>query len=125
MKMQQKNSKTIPISTTRKQRIATEIRKKMHDANSFNNSLINIKQMITYCKDENHKSEKKYREYKILTTIKKSVDTFVIIATTSNSITLYFTGNGLIVSKLSTGIAWGLKISIKLKNEKVMQKYIT
>ena len=88
----------------------------MHDANSFIYSLINIKQKITYFKDENHKSEKKYREYKILTTIKKSVDTFVIIATTSNPITLYSTGIGLIVSKLSTGIAWGLKVSINLLN---------
>ena len=44
--------------------------------------------MITYFKDKNSKSKKKYKKYKTLTTINKSFDTFVIIATTSSSITL-------------------------------------
>ena len=53
--------------------------------------------MITYFKDENYKSRKKYEKYKMLTTILSSFITIVIIATTSISITLSLTGCGLIV----------------------------
>ena len=34
------------------------LEKKLNDSNSFNNSIINIKKMITYFKDTNHKSKK-------------------------------------------------------------------
>ena len=44
--------------------------------------------MITYFQEKNNKSKKKYKKYETLTTILKSIDTFVIIATTSSSITL-------------------------------------
>ena len=68
--------------------------KKLNDVNSFSNSIINIRGMIAYFKDKNNKSKKKYKKYKTLTTIKKSFDTFVIIARTSSSITLSLTGIG-------------------------------
>ena len=48
--------------------------------------------MITYFKDKNHKSKKRYKKSKMIPTLLKSFDTFVIIATGSNSITLSFTG---------------------------------
>ena len=47
----------------------------------------------------------------MITTKLKSFDTFVIIATTSSSITLSFTGIGSIVMPISTGIGCGLTIS--------------
>ena len=47
----------------------------------------------------------------MLTTILKSFDTFVNFAKTSRSITLYLTGNGLIVIPTLTGIPCGLTIS--------------
>ena len=34
------------------------LEKKINDVNSFNNHVINIKEMITYFKDKNHKSKK-------------------------------------------------------------------
>ena len=58
--------------------------------------------MITYFKDKNNKSKKRYKNYKTITTILKSFDTFVIIATTSSSITLSLTGIGLIAIPIST-----------------------
>ena len=79
--------------------------------------------MITYFKDKNHKSKKKYKKYKTLTTILKSFDTIVIIATTSSSITLYLTGFGLRVIPISSSIACGLTITNKILYEIVMQKY--
>ena len=39
------------------------------DVNSFNNSTSNIKEMITYFKDKNNKSEKRYKNYKTLNTV--------------------------------------------------------
>ena len=79
--------------------------------------------MITSFKDKNHKSKNKYREYKMPTTILKSLGTFVIIATTSSSITLSFTGIRLIAITKSTATACSLSIGSKLIHEIVMKKY--
>ena len=37
------------------------LEKKINDVNSFNNHINNIKEMITYFKNKNHKSKKKYK----------------------------------------------------------------
>ena len=68
------------------------LEKKINDVNSFNNDVNNIKEMITYFKDKNHKSEKKYEDFKTLITISESIDSIVIIGATSTSITLSITG---------------------------------
>ena len=49
----------------------------------------------------------------MLTTLLKSFDTIVILATSSSSITLSLTGIALIVIPISTGIACGLTTSKK------------
>ena len=59
----------------------------------------------------------------MLCKILNSLDTIVIIATTSSSITLSLTGIGLSVIRISTDTASGLKISKKVICEIVMQKY--
>ena len=64
----------------------------------------------------------KYKKYKSLTTIVKSFDTIVIIAATSNFLTLSLTGLSLIAIPIRSGIAFGLTISNKLINEIFMQK---
>ena len=79
--------------------------------------------MITYFKDKNNKSKKKYKKYKTITTILKSFDTIVVIATTSSSITLSLTGFGLIVIPISSSIACGWSKTNKVLYEIVMQKY--
>ena len=38
------------------------LEKKINDVNSFNNHINNIKEMITYFRDKNHKSKKKYKK---------------------------------------------------------------
>ena len=60
--------------------------------------------MTTYFENENNKSKRKYKNYKILGTILESVDTIVIIGATSTSMTLSTIGIGLIFS-YSAGIA--------------------
>ena len=88
---------------------------------SFIISNNNLEEMITYFKDKNYKSKK--GKIKKLTTLLKSFDKFVIIATTSSSITLSRTGTGLTIILTSTGIACGLTIGKKVLYEIVMQKY--
>ena len=79
--------------------------------------------MLTYFKDENNRSKKKYKKYKTLTTILKSFDTFAIIATTSSFFTLSLTGIGLIVIPISTATASRLSVGNKVVNEIIMNKY--
>ena len=78
--------------------------------------------MNTYFKDRNNKSKKKYKNYKTSTTILKSLDTFVNIATTSSSTTLSLTGVGLIVTPISTATACGLSIVKKVIDEFIINK---
>ena len=40
------------------------LERKIKDVKSFKNHMSNIKEMITYFKDENNKSKKRYRKYK-------------------------------------------------------------
>ena len=97
--------------------------KKINDVNSFNNHVNNIKEMITYFKDKNHKSKKRYKNYKTLNTILESVDSIVIIAATSTSITLSVTGIGMIVLPISAGIACGLSLGNKILHKLIINKY--
>ena len=89
--------KLYPSAPLEKGDLEQRLEKKLKDVNSFNNSINNIKEMITYINFKNNKSKKEYKKYKTLSTILKSFDTIVIIATTSSSITLSPTGIGLIM----------------------------
>ena len=89
------------------------LKKKINDVNSFNNHINNIKELITYFKDKNNKSKKRYENYKTLNTILESVDSFVIIGATSTSITLSFTGVALVILPISAGIAYNLSLGNK------------
>ena len=99
------------------------LEKRINDVNSFNNHISNIKEMITYFKDKNNKSKKKYKNYKTLNTVLESVDSIVIIAATSTSITLSVTGIGLIVLPISAGIACALPLSSKVLHKLIINKY--
>ena len=79
--------------------------------------------MITYFKDKNNKSKKRYKNYKTLNTILESADSIVIIGTTSTSITLSVTGIGLIVLPISAGIACTLSLGNKILHKIILNKY--
>ena len=54
--MEQKTPRLYPFAPIRKKQ---SLKIKLEDVKSFNNSTIdNIKEMITYCKDNNHKPKK-------------------------------------------------------------------
>ena len=87
--------------------LRTGLEKKLNDVNSFSNSINNIKEAITYFKDKNQKPNK-YKKFEMLTTLLKSFDTFVIIATTSSSIKISLTDVGKIATTISAATACGL-----------------
>ena len=103
--------------------LGKRLEKKINDVNSFNNHINNIKEMITYFKDENNKSKKRYKNYKTLNTILESIDSIVIIGATSTSITLSVTGVGLIILPISTGIAGTLSLGNKILHKIIISKY--
>ena len=99
------------------------LEKEINDVNSFNNHINNIEEMVTYFKDKNNKSKKRYKNYKTLNTVLESVDSIVIIAATSTSITMSVTGFGLIILPISTGIACGLSLGNKVLHKLIINKY--
>ena len=123
--MDQKCDRLYPSAPSENKNIDLEQRleKKINDVNRFNNHINNIKEMITYFKDKNHKSKKKYKNYKILNTILQSVDSIVIIGATSTSITLSFTGSGLIILPISAGIACTLSLGNKILHKLIINKH--
>ena len=78
--------------------------------------------MITYFKDKNNKSKKRYKNYKTLNTILESVDSILIIAVTSTSITLSITGIGLIILPISAYIACTLTLGNKVLHKVIINK---
>ena len=100
-----------------------KLEKKINDVNSFNNHINNIKKMITYFKDKNHKSKKTCKNYKTLNTILESVDSIVIITATSTSITLSITGISLVILPISAGVACGLSLGNKVLHKLIINKY--
>ena len=80
--MDQKTDRLYPSAPLENIDLEERLEKKINDVNSFNNHINNIKETITYFKDKNNKSKKKYKKIKTMTTILKSFDTIVIIATT-------------------------------------------
>ena len=99
------------------------LEKKINDVNSLNNHINNLKEMITNFKDKNHKSKKKYKNYKTLNTVLESVDSIVINAATSTSITLSITGIGMIILPISAGIACGISLGNKVLHKLIIIKY--
>ena len=81
--------------------------------------------MITYLKDKNYKSKKIYKKHKMLTILLKSIDTFLVIATTSGFITLSVATVGFTAIPISGATADRLSIGNRIFHGMVMQKYIT
>ena len=105
------------------QYLEQRLEKKMNNVNSSNNEINNIKEKITHFKDKNHKSTKKYRNYKTLNTLLESVDPIVIIGATLSSITLSVTGIGLIVLPISASIACNSSLGNKVLHTLIIKKY--
>ena len=121
--MDHKCDRLYPSEPIQQNDFEQRLENKINDVNSFNNHINNIKEMISYFKDKNNKAKKKHKKYKTIVTILKSFDTFVIIATTSSSITLSLTGIGLIVIPISTASACALSNGNKVLYDVMINKY--
>ena len=122
--MEQKCDKLYPSAPLlEKIDLEKRLEKKINDVNSFNNHINNIKEMTTYFKDKNHKSKKRYRNYKTLNTVLESVDSIVIIGATSTSITLSITGIGLTILPISAGVACTLSLGNKVLHKLIINNY--
>ena len=118
--MEAKTDRLYPSAPLENIDLEQRLGEKKNDVNSFNNHINNIKEMIQYFIDKMHKLKKRYKNYKIPNSILESVDSIVIIATTSTSITLSFTGIGLIVLPISAGIACTLSLGNKVLHKLIV-----
>ena len=118
-----KNDRLYPSAPLQQDDLEQRLEKKLNGVNSFINHINNIKEMITYFKNKNHKSKKRYKSYEALNTILESVDSIVIIGATSTSITLSVTGIGLKILRISAGIVCTLSLSSKILQKKLINKY--
>ena len=82
-----------------------------------------LKKRLHTSKRKTINQQRNIKKNKTLTTILKSFDTFVIIATTSSSITLSLTGVGFIVIPISTASASALSIGNEVIYEVILNKY--
>ena len=122
--MEQKCDKLYPSAPLLKNiDLEKRLEKKINDVNSFNNHISNIKEMISYFKDKNNKSKKRYKNNKTLNKTLESVDSIVIIGSTSTSITLSITGVGLIILPISAVIACALSLGNKILHKIIINKY--
>ena len=121
--MDQKTDRLYPSPPLEIIDLEQRLEEKINDVNSFNNHINNIKEMITYFKDKNHISKKRYKNYKTLNTILESVDSIAIIGATSTSITLSIAGIGLIILPISAGIACTLSLGNKVLHKLNINKY--
>ena len=60
--MEQKCDRFYPSAPLENIDLEKRLEKIINDVNSFKNHVNNIKEMITYFKDKNHKSKKKYNK---------------------------------------------------------------
>ena len=121
--MNQKCDNLYPSAPLEKIDSEQRLEKKLNDVNSFNNSINNLKEMITNFKDKNNKSKKRYKNYKILDTVLESVDSIVIIGATSSCITQPVTGFRLIILPQSAGNACTLSLGNKVLHKLIINKY--
>ena len=112
--MDQNCDRLYPSAPLENDDLEQRLEKKINDVNSNNNHIKNTKEMITYFKDKNHKSKKRYKNYRTQNKMLESVDSIVIIGATSTSITLSITGFGLIILPISAGIACTLSLGNKV-----------
>ena len=84
--------------------INRRLQSELQKVSSFNNSIQNISLMMKFYELGETKYKKKYTKYKLVKNIINSTDGFIIIGTTSASVTLSITGVGIIVVSITAGV---------------------
>ena len=121
--MEQRTLRLHPSAPLENNDLERRLRKNLSDVYSFENSINNQKEIITYFKDKNNKSRNRYKNYKTINTILESVDIIVIIEATSTSKTLSITGVSLNNLRTSAGIACTRSLVNKVLQKVVINNY--
>ena len=77
----------------------------MNDVDIFDNSIRNIKEMITYFKDRNRESKKEFKNYRTLTSKIESIQLVGTIEANKTSVISSATGVSLIWVPIFVGFA--------------------
>ena len=101
------------------------INKKLKEVNSFNNSINNINLISKFYEEEYKKLKKKHNKFKNLNKILNTIDSLVIISSTSTSITFSLTGFGIFTIPIIASVGCGITITSKIICEylKTKEKY--
>ena len=94
----------------------------MVDISSFNKSNINNLEMITYFEDINHKSEKKLKNHTTRASLLESVETVILFASKTTSVSSTLTGVDLIVVPISAAIACALSLGNKVLHNIILNE---
>ena len=97
--------------------------KKLKDTKNSNNPINNRKEKITYFRDGNYKSKKRYEKGDVSCTKTELVGTIIDNATTSSSVTLSATWFDLIVEPISTGNTAELTLNKKVLFEIIKNNF--
>ena len=111
-------SKPYDVDSMINKRLQSELQK----VSSFNNSTQNISLMMKYYELEENKYKKKYTKYKLINNIINSTDGFIIIGTTSTSVTLSITGVGIIVLPITAKVGCATGILVKICSSYLKKK---
>ena len=120
--MEQKLYPSLTPSTPAPYDVKSMINKRLHSGlqselqkvNSFNTSIQNISLMMKYYEMEERKNKQKYNKYKLIHNLINSLDSIIVIGTTSASISLSITGVGIIVVPIAAGLGCTTGILVKI-----------
>ena len=94
--------------------VGSMIQKQLQKVSGFNNSIQNIMTMKKYYEVEEKKCKQKYTKQKLKYTLINTTDGFIIIGTTSASVTLSNSGVGIIVVPITAGAGCATGIFVKI-----------
>ena len=103
-------------------RLQSALQNELQKVNSFNNSIQNISLMMKYYEMEENKYKQKYNKYKLINNLINSLDSIIVIGTTSASISLSVTGVGIIVVPIAAGVGCTTGILVKICSSYLKKK---
>ena len=95
---------------------------RLKEIDSFNNSIQNIKDIKKFYYHEAKKYKKKSEQYKLINCLIQFIDGASVLGVSSTCVILSFTGVGLIVVPIASGIGAGLCIISELLGEYLKRK---
>ena len=103
-------TKLYPSAPLEPKKLSETLEKKMNNTYSFISPNTSVRVSITFFNDENRESEKKFKNYKVSSTLLETVGIFAMNVTTSKSVTLFVTGFGVNETTIFSWNPWSNRI---------------